>query len=341
MENPSPRDSARPFPAEGVELLPGRDYRIVERINRPAEGADRGEGAESVVFKIERGGKQFALKMINHSIGTVEDIVMSLASERHGRGEPWRQLRGDRAVAEERRARRNTDAALLEELGGEWQRISRLMLEYPHQNLAPVLHWYHSGEPSLRGRDSHGVFVPDEARREAAADRTLFMVMTLYPHGSLSSFMKRHGMGNAARAGADFYGLGWTRFNTFMRHMLQAVSHLIDNHMVHGRAICTLLPCPPACSPPCPPAACCCSPLPLLSPRSLAQVTSSSTNSSWTGVKDRTFSFSVISGVPGTLEHEPTDGFRIAEHWWISGRVWATTRRRRCEDVGMQTVPRL
>ena len=234
MEDHTPRGSARPFPAEGVELVPGRDYRIVERINRPAEGADRGEGAESVVFKIERGGKQFALKMINHSIGTVEDIVASLASERHSRGEPWRQLRGDRAAAEERRARRNTDEALLEELGGEWQRISRLMLEYPHQNLAPVLHWYHSGEPSLRGRDAHGFFVPDEARREAAADRTLFMVMTLYPHGSLSTFMKRHGIGDAARAGADFYGLGWTRFNTFMRHMLQAVSHLIDNHMVHG-----------------------------------------------------------------------------------------------------------
>ena len=28
--------------------------------------------------------------------------------------------------------------------------------------------------------------------------------------------------------------LGWTRFETFLRHMLQAVSHLIAHNMVHG-----------------------------------------------------------------------------------------------------------
>ena len=235
MAEPRPRDPARLFPGEGgVELRPGRDYRILDRINRPADGADRGEGAESVVFKIEMGGKQFALKMINHFIGTVEDIELELQAERARRGEPYRPLRGDRAAAEERKAYRNTDEALIAELGGEWQKISRLMLERPHQNLAPVLHWYHSGEPSLRGQDEHGFYMPDEDQRAAAADRTLFMVMTLYPHGSLCSFMKRQGMGDVARLGDNFYGLGWTRFNTFVRHMLQAVAHLIDNDMVHG-----------------------------------------------------------------------------------------------------------
>ena len=127
MAEPSARDPARPFPGEGgVELRPGRDYRILDRINRPADGADRGEGAESVVFKIERGGKQFALKMINYSIGTVDDIALALQGERALRGEPYRPARGDRATAMERRAYGNTDEALMATLGGEWQEISRL-----------------------------------------------------------------------------------------------------------------------------------------------------------------------------------------------------------------------
>jgi len=218
----------------GSEWRPGRDYEILERINRPRGEGERGEGAESVVFRIGKDGKQYALKMINHSIGTIDDITMSLASERRDRGEGWRMLASDRAEAQRRKEYRNTDEALLVELGGEWQEISKLMMERPHQNLAPVLHWYHSDAPSLQDSDEHGHYELDPFRREAAAERTLFMVMTLYPNGSLSSFMKGHGMGDAGRLGADFYGLGWNRFETFCRHMLQAVSHLIDNSMVHG-----------------------------------------------------------------------------------------------------------
>ena len=214
----------------GDEWRPGRDYDIVERINRPRGDADRGEGATSVVFRIRKDGKDYVLKMIAHSIGTIDDLVQAIAAERFKRGEPFGVRPGDRAEARRRQEYRNTDEALVEKLGGEWQEISRLMMERPHQNLAPVLHWYHSDTPSLRERDPYGYYVPgaplcslcqsfsrtalsrprgaDAATREAVANRTLFMVMTRYPHGSLLSFMKTHGLGDPGRLGDDFYGLG-------------------------------------------------------------------------------------------------------------------------------------
>ena len=96
----------------GSEWRPGRDYEILERINRPRGEGERGEGAESVVFRIGKDGKQYALKMINHAIGTIDDITMSLASERRDRGEGWRVLASDRAEAQRRKEYRNTDEAL-------------------------------------------------------------------------------------------------------------------------------------------------------------------------------------------------------------------------------------
>ena len=216
----------------GDEWRPGRDYDIVERINRPRGDAGQREGATSVVFRIRKDGKDYVLKMIAHTIGTIDDLLQDIGGERFQRGEPfpYNARPDDRAEARRRQEYGNTDEALVEKLGGEWQEISRLMMERPHQNLAPVLHWYHSDTPSLRDRDPYGYYLPcaplcslchsrplttlsslrgaDEMTREAAANRTLFMVMTRYPHGSLLSFMKSHGLGDPERLGDDFYGLG-------------------------------------------------------------------------------------------------------------------------------------
>jgi hypothetical protein len=61
-------------------------------------------------------------------------------------------------------------------LGAEWQEPLRLP---PHDCLVPVHHHYHPARPRLRDH------IADPVWAGAAADRTLFLVMPLYPSGSL------------------------------------------------------------------------------------------------------------------------------------------------------------
>ena len=140
------------FGAGGTPWVEGVDYTMLDRLNRPAEG-QRAQGAESVVFKIRRNAdtREYVLKMVLHKVGTVPHCLARIARENGGR--PTTAEDKERVIAEI--ARLNTDEALLEELGGEWQQISRLLRERPHQNLAPVLHWYHSDKPSLAGKVRH------------------------------------------------------------------------------------------------------------------------------------------------------------------------------------------
>ena len=149
----------------------------------------------SQVFRIDHSGEERAMKMVQHCVGSVEANMQSMASERAKRGEAWRIEDSDREAAKKTIEHRESDEGLREELGGEWQHISRLMKERPHQNLAPILHWFHASEPSLRGGDEHGFYVLDEAMREGVARRTLFMVMQFYPQGSLDSLLTARGMG--------------------------------------------------------------------------------------------------------------------------------------------------
>eukprot|EP01044_Picomonas_judraskeda_P014711 COSAG03_NODE_2374_length_2829_cov_1.609890_1_plen_308_part_00 len=178
-----------PLSPEGLEWLPGRDYDILNKLGG-------GEGRMSVVFRIQlqppRHG-EYALKMVVHYVGDT-------AADRRGHAQST-QLRAD--------------------LGAEWQEPLRLP---PHDCLVPILHHYHSTEPSLRDH------IADPMWAAAAADRTLFLVMPLYHRGSLRSFIAER----RAAVAVPPYGLGWEWFGAVLLRMLRAVAHLHANNLVHG-----------------------------------------------------------------------------------------------------------
>ena len=141
-----------------------------------------GEGRMSVVFHIalrapRRG--EYALKMVIHYVGET-------AAERRGHAQST-QLRAD--------------------LGAEWQEPLRLP---PHDCLVPILHHYHSALPRLRDH------IADPMWAAAAADRTLFLVMPLYPRGSLRSFMAER----RAAVPAAPHGQTWEWFGAILLRML-------------------------------------------------------------------------------------------------------------------------
>lgn len=175
---------------EGEEWLPDRDYDII------GDPIGDGEGRMSVVFRIRlrppRLG-EFALKMVHHYVGVT-------AAERRGH---------------------DTSTQLQANLGAEWQEPRRLP---PHDCLVPILHHYHSDQPRLRDH------IDDPEWRAAAANRTLFIVMPLYPRGSLRSYLAER---RATFATAPF-GLEWEWFGFILLRMLRAVAHLQANDLVHG-----------------------------------------------------------------------------------------------------------
>jgi hypothetical protein len=177
------------------EWLPGRDYTIVERLNRPKPGQAKGEGAESVVFQVRKDGRDYALKLIAHVVGTTDTLAQDLATqrwERAGRAGPYpAPTQVDRREGRRLLAYKNSDEGLHAELRSEWREITRLLVAHPHQNLVPVLHYYHSAQPALRARDAHGHYVLDPAFRASMAERTLVMVMNYYRRGSLLSHLRQ------------------------------------------------------------------------------------------------------------------------------------------------------
>jgi hypothetical protein len=145
-----------------------------------------GEGRMSVVFRIRllppRRG-EYALKMVVHYVGET-------AAERHGHARSTR-LRAD--------------------LGAEWQEPLRLP---PHDCLVPILHHYHSAVPRLQDH------IADPVWAAAAADRTLFLVMPLYPRGSLRSFMAER----RATVAAAPHGQSWEWFGSILLRMLVSLT---------------------------------------------------------------------------------------------------------------------
>jgi serine/threonine protein kinase len=159
------------------------------------ERIGEGEGRNSIVFKIAlrppRQG-EFALKMIVHVVGEEP-------SQRFGHEQSTMLARG---------------------LGAEWREPMALP---KHECLVPVLHHYHSDQPRLRDYVDPGL-------RQAVADRTLFLVMPLYQHGSLRKLLEQR---KRAHAAAPF-GLEWRWFGRQLLRMLRAVDHLISHNLVHG-----------------------------------------------------------------------------------------------------------
>ena len=154
-----------------------------------------GEGANSVVFHIRlrqppRG--EFALKMIKYFVG--EEPL-----QRIGHAQSTVLARG---------------------LGAEWREPMSLP---PHDCLVPVLHHYHADQPRLRD-------YVDPSVRDAVADRTLFLVMPLYAHGSLRTALEARRRSHPIAP----FGLEWSWFGRQLLRMLRAVDHLISHHLVHG-----------------------------------------------------------------------------------------------------------
>lgn len=154
-----------------------------------------GEGANSVVFHIRLRRPphdEYALKMIKHFVGEEP-------SQRAGHAQSTMLTRG---------------------LGAEWREPMSLP---PHECLVPILHHYHADQPRLRD-------YVDPSVREAVADRTLFLVMPLYTHGSLRKALE---IRKCSHPVAPF-GLEWGWFGRQLLRMLRAVDHLISHNLVHG-----------------------------------------------------------------------------------------------------------
>ena len=155
----------------------------------------RGEGANSVVFHIrlrQPPHDEYALKMIKHFVGEEP-------SQRAGHAQSTMLVRG---------------------LGAEWREPMSLP---PHDCLVPILHHYHAEQPRLRD-------YVDPSVREAVADRTLFLVMPLYTHGSLRTALEIRRRSHPVAP----FGLEWAWFGRQLLRMLRAVDHLISHNLVHG-----------------------------------------------------------------------------------------------------------
>ena len=182
---------------EGDEWLPGRDFEIVRKIGG-------GEGCESIVFQIRTlraPHSEMALKQVVHY---------------------------------DQRREHEGDEALWRRHGNEWRVAMQLP---PNECLLPVLHHYHSTQPSLRD-PVWGLFERqadaelDEIQQiqlQAAATRTLFIVLPLYST-SLRTFV----LSRRAASPVPPFGLGWQWFGHLLQRMLRAVNHLLEQGVVHG-----------------------------------------------------------------------------------------------------------
>ena len=191
-------DATARLAQEGDEWLPNRDYELLQKIGGAGAG-ESGEGTESIIFKIRMRRppqEEYALKQV---------VLLD------GRGEY------------------TDDAALNAKLGKEWRVALSLP---PHDCIVPVLHHYHSGKPSLK--DSRwglpGSTEIECLLRDAAATRTLFVVMPLY-RTSLRAWVTRQ---RDVEGLAAPYGMTWQWWGKLLSRMLGAVQHLIKNGAVHG-----------------------------------------------------------------------------------------------------------
>eukprot|EP01046_Picozoa_sp_COSAG06_P008853 COSAG06_NODE_453_length_15545_cov_11.398032_11_plen_1295_part_00 len=188
-------DATARLAQEGEEWLPGREYELLEKIG--GAGA-AGEGTESIVFKIRllRAPREtYALKQL---------------------------------VLYDMRGEFRDDAKLNAKLGREWRVALSLP---PHECIVPVLHHYNSSEPSLRD-PRWGLPDTNEWEREmrdAAATRTLFVVMPLY-RTSLRAWVSAQRTAGLAPP----YNMSWQWWGKLLTRILRAVEHLIRNGAVHG-----------------------------------------------------------------------------------------------------------
>ena len=96
----------------------------------------------------------------------------------------------------------------------------------PHDCIVPVLHHYHSDKPSLKDA-RWGLPASTEIEcllRDAAATRTLFVVMPLYRTSLRAWVTRQRDEGLAAP-----YGMTWQWWGKLLTRMLGAVQHLIKN----------------------------------------------------------------------------------------------------------------
>ena len=190
----SPMDGTARLAQEGEEWLPGREYELLEKIG----GAGAGEGTESIVFKIR-------LLRPPHGTYALKQVVHH-----------------------DRRGEFRDDDALNAKLGKEWRVALSLP---PHDCIVPVLHHYNSSEPSLKD-PRWGLPGTTEILREmrdAAAERTLFVVMPLY-RTSLRAWVSRQRDAGLAPP----YGMAWEWWGKLLTRLLRAVGHLIRHGAVHG-----------------------------------------------------------------------------------------------------------
>eukprot|EP01043_Picozoa_sp_COSAG02_P071276 COSAG02_NODE_12960_length_1467_cov_1.543129_1_plen_234_part_10 len=181
---------------EGEEWLPGREYELLEKIGGAGAG-DAAEGTDSIVFKIRLlrpPRDMYALKQL---------------------------------VLYDRRGEFQDDASLNAKLGKEWRVALSLP---PHECIVPVLHHYNSSEPSLKDPRWGLPVIPGVPEmRDAAAARTLFVVMPLY-RTSLRAWVS----GQRDAGLAPPYGMTWQWWGKLLTRLLGAVAHLIRHGAVHG-----------------------------------------------------------------------------------------------------------
>jgi serine/threonine protein kinase len=191
-----PMEGTARLAQEGEEWLPGRDYELLEKIGGAGAG-DAAEGTESIVFKIRllRPPRDtYALKQV---------------------------------VLLDRRGEFQDDASLNAKLGKEWRVALSLP---PHECIVPVLHHYNSSEPSLKDPQWGLPVIPGVPEmHDAAAERTLFVVMPLYQTSLRAWVSEQLDTGLAPP-----YGKTWQWWGKLLTRLLRAVDHLIRHGAVHG-----------------------------------------------------------------------------------------------------------